>query len=425
MLSPDERIFPFAPPPASNGEGGDASAAYQQLTEQHTVINMQSWCTVDEKSCSTDTSSSGDRATCARALLEQLQTKGFAYVSAPSLDTTLCRNTLSVTKEFLQIAPESVRRSCLVKDRAKRGYAPMNTENFASLLGVSGKNDLVLKYRMGPPTVDDDLTNNSLLQPNVWPRAEEWDQAESFRTLLESYYAQIVGAAQGVVAAICSALLEEHPDLRSSLEPLIDSFDQSRNNNKNDGNNINNNNNSSILTLLGYRTGARHKQSQSTKKRSNNKNRVPLVAAHTNVGIITMLLFDHSGEKCASLQRWDSEANDWVSVPLPPLLVGQDHPPPVFVVNVADCLSELSGGRLPSTLHRVVASPSAAKGETRNGCGLFVGLDPQQRLVFPSTSLTLQEEHDREETMTFEEWRKRRIAKAQEALRQSITNTSD
>mmetsp|Transcript_24052 Transcript_24052/g.56876 ORF Transcript_24052/g.56876 Transcript_24052/m.56876 type:complete len:157 (+) Transcript_24052:11-481(+) len=55
----------------------------------------------------------------------------------------------------------------------------------------------------------------------------------------------------------------------------------------------------SILTLLGYRTCNRHKKTQ-------NKRQIhPLVAVHTDVGVITMLLFDggSANDTCGILQR--------------------------------------------------------------------------------------------------------------------------
>ena len=59
--------------------------------------------------------------------------------------------------------------------------------------------------------------------------------------------------------------------------------------------------------------------------------------------------------------------------------VPQDDP--IFVVNVADCLSELSGGALPSTVHRVVAARQEPQSHVpRNCCALIVGLDPDCEL---------------------------------------------
>lgn len=179
-------------------------------------------------------------------------------------------------------------------------------------------------------------------------------------------------------------MLLAHPDLESALQPLT----------KNETNNGCFGQTSSILTLLGYCTGTRHK----------GKNKGPLVAAHTDVGVITVILFDGGGKTCASLERKDSRG--WVDVELPHSVPVD----PIFVVNVADCLSDLSQGRIPSTLHRVVARRGSAI--PRNCCALFVGLDPGAQLMI-----------DRE-SISYEEWRKRRIARAQKFLKQQLPKGS-
>jgi len=135
----------------------------------------------------------------------------------------------------------------------------------------------------------------------------------------------------------------------------------------------------------------------------------PLVSAHTDVGMITMLHFDHG--KCASLQRaahasnTDPENNEWIDVNLPSIL--EDDP--VFVVNVGDCLSELSGGSLRSTMHRVIPRPCPATSENdaaRTCLALFVGLEPSAPLVLPSG-----------EVLSYEKWRQQRIARAAAVLK--------
>jgi len=96
---------------------------------------------------------------------------------------------------------------------------------------------------------------------------------------------------------------------------------------------------SSILTLLGYTKGKRHNKQGKTYR--------PLVAPHTDVGVVTVLLFDQGD--CARLQRCSpktiissrQEAN-WVDVVLPSknLSIPDD---PIFVINIGDCLSEMVG----------------------------------------------------------------------------------
>lgn len=130
-----------------------------------------------------------------------------------------------------------------------------------------------------------------------------------------------------------------------------------------------------------------------------------------DVGVITVLLFD-SGD-CAVLQREvtnnenqtsstsDDAEKQWANVNLPPIVPDD----PIFVVNIADCLSELSENYLPSTLHRVMPDTGTSP---RNCLALFVGLDPQESLIFNRGGAN--------EVMSYEQWRKRRIEKSQKVL---------
>lgn len=131
------------------------------------------------------------------------------------------------------------------------------------------------------------------------------------------------------------------------------------------------------------------------------------MAAHTDVGVITVLLYD--GGDCAALQRQskqssvgsnDSDEARFQDVLLPSRI--EDDP--VFVVNIADCLSALTNKRLPSTVHRVVPREGAFP---RNCLALFVGLKAEEKLVIDG--------HE----MSYEVWRKNRVAESQKVLKSS------
>lgn len=83
----------------------------------------------------------------------------------------------------------------------------------------------------------------------------------------------------------------------------------------------------------------------------------------------------------------------------------------MFVINVGDCMSELTGGHLPSTLHQVIPRPTASKSNndnvSRTSLGMFVGLDKAARLVLPEDG----------EVLSYEEWRRRRIARALDVIK--------
>jgi isopenicillin N synthase-like dioxygenase len=365
ILPPERRHFPFAPT-ADNFNMKDA-------------INMSSYCNGAPTATATAKAiTENERQACSDELLQQLRQDGFAFVRGTGMSEALCQEAVQMTRAFLSDADEDTRRSCLTKDRARRGYSPMCTENFASLIGKQGPNDLVRKWRMGPKEEESEA-QNSLLQPNVWPSAEAWEAscAKRFRETLEAYYDEACRAANCIVSAICDAVQRERPELQEAFEVFTLSTQ-------------NDSKSTSILTLLGYQVGTRHKG----KKKS------PLVAPHTDVGVVTMLLFDGPG--CAQLQR-SGHAGGWVDVNLPSV-VPRD---PIFVVNIGDCLSEITGKLLPSTLHRVVAD-TKVRGP-RHCLALFVGLEAEARLLVDG------------ETMSFEEWRKWRIARAQDVLKSSTT----
>jgi isopenicillin N synthase-like dioxygenase len=180
------------------------------------------------------------------------------------------------------------------------------------------------------------------------------------------------------------------PTLKDVLQPLMRNVAET-------------NETTSILTLLGYRPGSRHK----------GKHKSPLVAAHTDVGVITILLFEHTVHSCAKLQRRDGSqggsGGSWCDVTLPASVPND----PIFVVNVADCFSELCRGQVASTLHRVVACRSGTA--PRSCLALFVGLDAETLLH----NMPDDEGTTTTSTITYEQWRKRRIEKSQAILRAS------
>jgi len=449
MIPSSQRIFPFAPNSCSldavtNNSVIDMSAYCQPNSLKISFPYQPTRCSdsrdininVKEKTTQQPASRNDDdsKIVCSKSLLDRLKSDGFALVRGTGISGQLCREALRVSHSFLHEADESVRRSCMSKrDRARRGYSPLNTENFASLIGELGHNDLVRKFRMGPPSIHTTshqqqcsetknsstvtslplLSNgtSSLLQENVWPSpsiSAGWDavDSEDFQSTLESYYDKVCYAANKIVQAICEGLILEYPELGPSLEVLSSSspimtqaHDEENNENSNlincSGNSSAPNTSTSILTLLGYRTGSRHKKAHQKKKREVR----PLVAAHTDVGVITVLLYD--GGDCAVLQRQlHKNDNQFENVVLP----SQVEDDPIFVINIANCLSALTGKRLPSTVHRVMPHEGTVP---RNCLALFVGLNGDEKLNIDG------------EVISYETWRKKRIEESQSVLRSS------
>ena len=101
MLSAEERQFPFAP-------------SEQDMFDKSMAVDLSPFYST--------LSSSQEREKCTQGLRSQLERDGFAYVRGLPIQQELALAALTLTNDFLQSADESVRRSCLTKDRARRGY---------------------------------------------------------------------------------------------------------------------------------------------------------------------------------------------------------------------------------------------------------------------------------------------------------------
>lgn len=411
ILSAKDRNFPFAPSSSSTTSictTDEPSLKEKYLMEQmkqeaamlhNMAVDMSPYCCSSSNNPDRDESLQNE---CSSSIFQQLEKDGFALVRGTGIPSDTCQKALQWTESFLQDAHEKVRRSCLTKDRARRGYSPQNSENFASLIGQKGSNDLVRKFRIGPhQDVNHDFhlhpsstlpSSFALLQANAWPSSESWgeENAIQFKDSIEKYYDKICDVADSIVCAICDGIVRRNEDIKLPLSLIGTQKQRVKGEDMNDKDHVIDN--TSILTLLGYKKGARHQ----------GKHTNPLIAAHTDVGVITILLFD--GGDSSILQRAQSanpdNSNSWVDVKLP-AIVPQD---PIFVVNIGDCLSDMSGGMLPSTLHRVM--PCKGGTRPRNCLALFMGLKPDE-IISQSD----------EESISYEEWRRRRIARAQAELR--------
>jgi len=401
MLSRVERGFPFAP------EGHETSALLGEpkvtnktkartSTAQREAIDLSVMRVHVEKQ-SSDHPISEQRVDAVRELWSKFATDGFAYVRGTGVSADTCRRALAAGHSFFT-APDEVRSSCLAKDRARRGYSPEKTENFASLVGNDAPNDEVRKFRIGKALSGEGAAaSHGLGQDNVWPGDREWGSAKAaafFKQSMETYYNELERVGQLILATLGEGM-EQCADVPLANLRALDHANQG-------------DDTASILTLLGYGTGKKRGRNKKTKKNKRASNCRPLVAEHTDVGIITVLLFDRGN--CARLERAGTggSADNWVPVSLPEYVPDD----PVFVVNIGDCLSEISGGALKSTVHRVAAGPGP---HARVCLAMFMGFSPSTQLEISSG------DGSSTQPMTYAEWRQKRIAASLKVLRESRT----
>lgn len=231
---------------------------------------------------------------------------------------------------------EATKLASVSQDRARRGYSPCGSENFASLIGQQASNDSVEKFRIGPP-----------------PPADPTDP----------YYASKAGRVHffpNVPCATTDLLLPAHASLSGLALRLLQRIDEALCPPSPLGPAFRRH--TSILTANYYPP-----LSSSSS---------PSIHPHTDVSLFTLIVCSGPG-----LQVWRPHAapapvatadttgtaaiaataadgspaeGEWVDVVCPP---------GACVVTLGDCLSECGWARragLSSCLHRVVPSSAAS-----------------------------------------------------------------
>ena len=106
----------------------------------------------------TTTSSEAAKIAVAQDVAHALSTKGFVHLVGHGIPEDLIESAFAITGDFFASTNDNKHQACS-KYRAKRGYSPCHSENFASLLGtLNAPNDSVEKFRCGPMV--DDVTKD-------------------------------------------------------------------------------------------------------------------------------------------------------------------------------------------------------------------------------------------------------------------------
>jgi isopenicillin N synthase-like dioxygenase len=392
IIPNEKRSFPFQPP-SINDENNINDDMIVSIYKNSIDISCMVKKNIDKETKKEKNENANTiKEEQSKKLWETLARDGFAYVRGTGIDRQLCKNTLDLTCKYFE-AGEQVRRSSLSNERSLRGYSPMNTENFASLLGVKAPNDCVRKFRIGKENNDTtkSITISNLHQSNTWPDSDIWPEyANQFHSNVSNYYNQLESIGKMILEMILDGMkVHGYSENANQIIGTSGLFNETKVTSC--STTTKSSSTTDILTLLGYK--GKKKNARKKKKESR-----PLVAAHTDVGVITILLYEPNGN-CAKLQR--DKDGEWVDVLLPPL-----SDDPIFVINIGDCLSEMTNGTLRSTLHRVM--PTGGHQE-RYCLAMFVGLNPE-------VIIQVTDKENGTITLTYEEWRKRRVKRAQAIL---------
>jgi len=236
----------------------------------------------------------------AEALVRAASDIGFFYVSGHGVSQNLCDKAMAASRRFFEM-PAPVKQAIAV-DRHQRGWM---AQGLANLEG-SATHDAKEVFFWGRDVDPDDEQVRAglpLVHPNQWPDA----QAPFLRAGIIPYYEAVMALGQRILECLAIGLAADPAVFASAYDrplgrgqlvyyPAIGDAD-----------------------IRAERFGA---------------------AAHTDFGVLTILLQDNLG----GLQV-RNRSGDWIeAMPIPD----------TFVCNIGDLLERWTNGRLVSTRHRVL-----------------------------------------------------------------------
>lgn len=314
-----------------------------------------------------------------------LKSAGFVQIVGHGIDEQIVSKSIDESQRFFN-RDSAYKEGCISKDRARRGFSPALSENFATLIGVAGKsNDSVQKYRIGPVLDLDKSKDDAYYSTkegrihfypnNVSELAEHFPVASGdYRVgmdLLAKQLLQLILHCSGVPCCSFDTVIDKH---------------------------------TSILSMNYYEPLGTNSHSEPIVR----------VEAHTDVSLITIVAQSaQSGTAAGALQVFIRDAEgggEFVTVP---------YIPGALVVNVGDCLHDWSQGRFPSALHRVVNLPAHSTGSTseenvgrsRYSLAYFYAPNYDAIMKWPDTDGTALDSID------YSTWRKNHIKKAMQKLK--------
>ncbi len=265
-------------------------------------------------------------------VVEGLCSSGYLLFSAESHALHFTQDLHRCSSLFFA-SPLEVKTTACSKDKARRGYSPLETDNFAALVGEKGKpNDSVEKYRFGPTVGlhefegrDESYFSSKAAKVHFFPNATE-SLDQNYQKALEQYYKLMEKLSLCILYIIEAAFHLEEGSLAIPSKPPY---------------------HTSILSINHYPLD------------SSNQCGVERVAEHTDVSLFTIVteLGQHDctssaddtcdfAKRNTQLQIENRITKDWLDINLGP---------EQFLVNIGDYLEYISQGRLHSARHRVIS----------------------------------------------------------------------
>jgi isopenicillin N synthase-like dioxygenase len=330
-------------------------------------------------------------------IINSLSSLGFIYITGHGIPSDLMTRMSQQNQLFFSLS-DSNKQQFLSKDKARRGYSSVASENFGSLAGEKKPNDLVEKLRFGPhiPDLESDpyyFSNECKVHfaPNEWG-----DLPPSFRDTILEYTETIQQLAIKILEILAIGLSESSDYFTSSMDR-----------------------HTSILTLNHFPPlSSLISPVQDSQLR---------VAEHTDVSLITIINQTqpfcsgdaYGGESSCNSDGLEICTPDGQWIPIPNI-------PGALVINIGDCLQFWSNNKLRSTKHRV----SLPSGDPSALCGSQFDRFSLERysvayFVSPNYDTMLHqlksEEVGQEDkiplSLTYAAWRKGRIKEAMKALK--------
>lgn len=341
-----------------------------------------------------------------------LQRNGFVQIYDHGIEQAVLFEAANESKLFFDKSYND-KKLTITKDKARRGYSPSSSENFASLIGQANiPNDQVEKYRIGPMVSEHEKDENQGYynskegRIHFFPNNEE-ELEVNFCVVTSEYYPAMERLCKKIMKIICYC--EGLPV--DYFEPITDKH-------------------TSILSLNYFGPNVCGVSTESCEEDQ------PFIriAEHTDVSLLTVVAQTADlGEQYGGLEVLirDDDGNE--SYKRVPYIHG------AVVVNVGDCLHDWSEGRYKSAMHRVVSYPqkfailekkAGAKdnealraAHSRYSMAFFFAPNYDAEMHWPVDCAEAGDIITKRSKLTYSSWRKNHIKKSMQQLKKSTGNS--